>query len=440
MPIDTDLRDLLERTPLASSREIQTALEVSQATVSRLVRRAGSAVVRVGRGPATRYALGGPALGADRELRLFAVNDAGDVAEIASLRGLSGGRHLVEPLEPSPWLLGTGGNGVYPSIPYFLEELRPSGFVGRQVGRKLAAEWGIAENPRHWGRADLGRYLRERGDDLPGNLVVGDASAERLAPGSEPTAMVARDEYPELAGRALRGEVPGSSAAGEQPKFVVFTEDAGHVIVKFASPSGRSPETRRWADLLRAEAHAGQVLQERGIPAADSVLLEIGDRVFLESRRFDRLGRHGRRGAISLEMVDAEFVGEGQRWTRVAAELRERGLLSAEHARTVAWLEAFGRWIGNTDMHLGNVALRPTSDGFELLPAYDMLPMMLAPQRGEMLEPDLHPPIRTADNRDHWRAIADAAADFWSRFAADPGVSGNVRRHARQFETRCRAA
>jgi hypothetical protein len=149
---------------LASSKEIQQALGASQSTVSRLLRAAGPDVVRVGRGPATRYARAGPALGVDREVRLFGVDETGGVGELAKLRGLSGGRHLVEPLEPCPWLLGAGGDGVYSSLPYFLEELRPSGFLGRQIGRRLARDWGVSEDARQWRGEDFGRYLRERGD------------------------------------------------------------------------------------------------------------------------------------------------------------------------------------------------------------------------------------------------------------------------------------
>jgi len=62
--------------------------------------------------------------------------------------------------------------------------------------------------------------------------------------------------YPALADKVLGGEWPGSSAAGEQPKFatkIAMDTGAGkQVIVKFSGKAGR-PEDIRWADLLAAE-------------------------------------------------------------------------------------------------------------------------------------------------------------------------------------------
>jgi hypothetical protein len=87
--------------------------------------------------------------------------------------------------QPVPWLVGDAGNGLFPSLPDFLEDLRPSGFVGRRIGRRLSDEWGIPSDPRHWNDDNLGRFLLRRGDDLPGELVVGDAPI-RCAFGSPP--------------------------------------------------------------------------------------------------------------------------------------------------------------------------------------------------------------------------------------------------------------
>ena len=67
-------------------------------------------------------------------------------------------------------------------------------------------------------------------------------------------------------------------------------------------------------------------------------------------------------------MVDAEFVGEAYGWSRVASALGEQQLLDQRSIETLVWAETFGTWIGNTDMHLGNVSLQPTDEAFEAMP------------------------------------------------------------------------
>jgi serine/threonine protein kinase HipA of HipAB toxin-antitoxin module len=226
--------------------------------------------------------------------------------------------------------------------------------------------------------------------------------------------------------------VPGSSAAGEQPKFAVQHAQHGHVIVKF-SPAGDGPEARRWRDLLRAEALALQTLRHHGLATAQAQLYELDGRVFLESWRFDRNGTHGRLPAISLAAIDAEFVGSGHSWIRTAEQLATRSLLDPQSLQQLRWAELFGAWIGNTDMHLGNVSLAPTAKGFALLPLYDMLPMALAPQRGELPQPVLRAPIRQHGHEDVWHDTARAAEEFWSQLAEAPELDESMRRLAQQW-------
>jgi hypothetical protein len=429
---------LLEAGPL-TSRQLQQQLGVSQPTVSRLVKRAAMEVTRLGRGPGTRYARTRPVFGTRMSLSLFEVDEAGVLEQVATLQSLAGGGYVVRPAGARFWLLGDSGSGVFDSLPYFLYDLRPSGFIGRQIARRLAAEWGTPPDPRGWSDEEIGRYLLERGDDLPGNLVVGEAAAHRVNQ-RDPVAVVDRpSEYPRQAELALADGAPGSSAAGEQPKFVIYHGVAGHVIVKF-SPAGRSDEAWRWRDLLRAEHHALGCVRGQGIEAAPGALHDLGGRLFLESRRFDRHGARGRGPAISLGMVDAEFGGRGHGWARAARSLHDRRLLDRRDLDRLVWLETFGGWIGNTDMHLGNISLRPLrGEGrFELLPVYDMLPMALAPVRGEMPSRPLRPPLRSVEHEEIWRAAGLASVAFWRGLAEDALVSDGFRavaeRQARDWE------
>jgi hypothetical protein len=162
---------------------------------------------------------------------------------------------------------------------------------------------------------------------------------------------------------------------------------------------------------LRALAHGGYLLD----PGGEAPWLG------------EAVGRKGRRAAFSLALVDAEFGGEGQGWMRAGTTLHREGLLGAQSLERLVRAETFGTWIGNSDMHLGNISVAPTTDGFELLPLYDMLPMAFAPVRGELPRPRLRPPLQTAGNASFWSEMGAAAGEFWQRVAADGAVSRNFR-------------
>jgi hypothetical protein len=403
------------------------ALQVSQATVSRLIAEADEQIIRLGSARSTRYAAVRRLFGAGFSIPIHAVDEGGMTKRIAHLHGLEDGSFLIAGRDLPAWLKGNDGNGVFPGLPYFLDDLRPSGFLGRLFSRRVSASWGFPEDTRDWTEEQLGRCLLHAGEMLAGNLVLGDAAAGRLQVWHSERVRDPKREYPLLAESVLAGEVPGSSVAGEQPKFTAWRKEAGHVIVKF-SPSGENPEARRWRDLLFAEHHAQEALQAHGIPAARTRLFSAAGRVFLESARFDRAGTHGRRPMISLAAIDAEFTGTGRDWTRAAEALHARGLIDDVTLRRIAWLQLFGTLIGNSDMHFGNLSLAPCGDFFTLLPVYDMLPMALAPRHGDLpssLPSSPDPPSAYAHLRPE---VADAVADYRNRIQRDARVSAEFPR------------
>ena len=240
------------------------------------------------------------------------------------------------------------------------------------------------------------------------------------------------ERYAALAERATSGESPGSSAGGEQPKFTARIEggDAGlrHVIVKFARTDA-GPAARRWADLLRCEAHAAAALEVAGIAASPSVLVESGPFVCLESTRHDRVRANGRRGQVSLRALDAAYVGRNDDWTRAARRLEAMGWLAATDAEALRTLHAFGRLIANSDMHFGNISLtRLRTRPLALVPSYDMLPMRYAPSgNGEVRTP---PPALAPPLPEDWPAIEralPAARVFWQRVAQDTAIDAPLR-------------
>lgn len=146
--------------------------------------------------------------------------------------------------------------------------------------------------------------------------------------------------------------------------------------------------------------------------------------------RFDRVGESGRVPMLSLSSIDAEFVGLGQSWTKVAARLHDHGLVDSEAVRTCLHNEFYAQWIGNSDRHLGNVSMTVRDTGFALLPAYDMLPMIYAPERGEIIPRSINYPVRPMQHEDLWQHAGMVAQRFWGRVSQDARVSADFRKLA----------
>lgn len=394
-----------------TSRQVIEQMAISQPTASRAVLALGNEVVRIGSGRSIQYALrdGGRGL-ADIAVYRVAVD--------GTLRRLG----VLIPVAPEGFVMrqDDGLARHSDSMPWWLLDMRPQGFLGRAYAEHHAAALGLPTRLSEWSDTHVLRALTAHGDDVVGNLLLGDLTRERFLAATPPVP-VEPAQFPTLAESAERGDLPGSSAGGEQPKFAAFTDR--HVLVKFTSADD-NPVSRRWRDLLAAEHGAAQVLLDAGIDAAPSRLFDIDGRRFLEVERFDRAGLRGRRALHSLSSVEAEFVGDARSpWPTLTAKLAAQGTISADAAAGAALLHAFGTLIGNTDMHNGNLSFvaehgRP----YALAPAYDMLPMAFAPRSSGQL-PDDFPPARLHPDvpAETWRR-ALALADAFMR-----GMSGDDR-------------
>lgn len=348
-------------------------------------------------------------------LGLQEVNEVGEARSVVRLQALSGGGFQLEPIEAlSSVLLGEAKNGSYADLPYFLQDLCPQGFIGRQIARNLAERGiGFPPDPRFWHSQQITHFLREFGDDLPGHFRLANAAWQPF-----PCRAVEEQDYPHLADQAMQGAVPGSSAGGEQPKFTAYIGSRKtHVIVKFSSKANNDI-TQRWRAVMRSEHDAANVLRAYGFSAAKTRLLEAGGRLFLESERFDRVGAYGRKPMISLQAIDAEFVGFGADWSKVVRALFAEGLVNAEDVRSTEMLWQFGRQINNTDMHLGNLSFGIRGDKFTLLPVYDMCAMGFAPSLGgdlpslEFAAPDIQAGSLLAEDV---VLLREMAATFWKK-------------------------
>lgn len=388
---------------IASARTLAGKAGISQPTVSRALTDLGNEVLRIGAGPSIQYALRDSSRGF-ASVPIFRVNEDGLISELGTLIPVrSNGFVMVQ----------TDGSHLYSNgLPWWFFDMRPQGYLGRAFALKYATSLNLPVNPEHWNDSEVIRALLAQGHDAIGNLLIGERAREHCINAPLPTAVHRAIDYPALARAASTGELAGSSAGGEQPKFCAYSE-RGHVLVKFTSPDF-NPISERWKDLLLAEHLALSVL---GI---ETDIFDFEGQRFLEVPRFDRIGQFGRIGVFSLRALDAEFVGDASApWPALVRQLGADGHVRTDSLSGSAQLWAFGTLIGNTDMHVGNLSF--ISNGgrpYRLAPAYDMLPMGFAPRSSGTLVNELAPAILSSSvDGESWKQGLSLAETFLARIS-----------------------
>ncbi|MBC3831820.1 HipA domain-containing protein [Undibacterium amnicola] len=156
---------------------------------------------------------------------------------------------------------------------------------------------------------------------------------------------------------------------------------------------------------------------------------QFAGRTFYEVDRIDRHGEFGRFCVCSLHELNAALFGGTGNWSDGADAPSHVNYISEETAPQIKLLAHFGRMISNTDMHDGNLAFLLD---MRLAPAYDMLPMMYAPQRGaELIERKLNPALPLPNERESWMRAAKAAVVFLRRVEGDERISSAFRQIAK---------
>lgn len=410
---------LLSRHPNARATELADQLKTSRPSVLRLIAQAQNRICRVGRGPSTRYARTRevPPLGTHVAVRR--IDETGRPHPYATLHFLAEGHHWLEPHE--------GDAEFFVGLPPFAVDMSPQGYIGRAFTHQFP-ELHLPPRVVDWTDDHRLIALAMRGQDTPGNLIIGDESLNRFL--SMPPAVIHSSDYPRLADASGQGQ-PGSSAGGEQPKFVTSAENR-HVIVKFAGNDGGA-SALRWMDLLVCEALALQALRAAGFETSTARWLDGGNYRFLEVERFDRVGVRGRRALLSLSAISNEYLGVASNWTEASKKMRTEHLISDDDARRVRWLDTFGQLIGNTDRHFGNLSFFPEGPRrFRLAPVYDMLPMVFAPMSTTLIERDFKPLPPTADNLDVWPEAAHHALNYWEHLSREAALSTAFRERCAQ--------
>lgn len=415
------LRQLLRQGPL-NARQLADSIGISQPTVSRALKALGEDIVRIGSGPSIHYALRDTYRGF-HSAPVYRISEEGQIKPLGQLI----------PVHPDGFVMAQADSVCLHSdgLPWWLFDMRPQGYLGRAYASTYSAGLGLSSNPEEWSDAEVIRALLNHGHDAVGNLLIGEQARNQFLEMPLPTPVSRDAAFPALALAVSSGEVPVSSAGGEQPKFCTFTE-RGHVLVKFSALDD-NPISERWRDLLLAEHLALKVL------GVETEVFDIGGQRFLEIPRFDRTGPLGRIGLFSLRALEAEFVGRAREtWPILVNELIKQGHVHPDAAAEAARRWAFGMLIGNTDMHHGNLSFI-SSHGrpYQLAPAYDVLPMGFAPKSGGEIVNMLRPAILPeAIGGETWREALELAERFYSlacdsdRFSAsfEPCLAA-LRRH-----------
>lgn len=420
-----------------TAKTLMQALQLSQPTLSRLLKSQSAQIVKIGQARASRYALRRSIRDLGQEWPVYRVNGQAQVHFAGQLMAIYP-HYFV-------WRDAlTGTDEVYESLPWFLWDVRPQGFMGR-IFNQEHQDLALPARLEDWSDDDVMTALLRDSSVLAGHWLIGaqshiDFERERqfvlgLVEGDR---VSMRKVYPFHVDRTIKQEAPASSAAGMQPKFSLLVKEHHHIVellIKF-SPPLNTPNGQRWSDLLRAEHIALQVLNSYGIAAASSEFVQTGGRAFLEVTRFDRASCLGRRGMVSLEAVSNEFVGHKKEWDAQAQSLSALGKISAQDYQAILHVYAFGRLIANEDMHNGNLSFFLADDfSLTLAPVYDMLPMRFAPTtHGEVVARPVKIAQPTVLTQSVWPTVLVWAKAYWRQVSQDSQISEPFRRLAQQYQ------
>jgi hypothetical protein len=138
MTLTETLIQTLRARPHLPAGELLAALSVSRATLMRAVRAAGPEVLTVGRARRTSYAARRRLRGSADPLPVFQVDEQGGSEQVGRLNLAYPDGSVFEYDAQSLWPLDPSmHDGWFDGLPYFLQDLRPVGFLGGIFARAL---------------------------------------------------------------------------------------------------------------------------------------------------------------------------------------------------------------------------------------------------------------------------------------------------------------
>lgn len=422
------VKTLLAQRGLLTSAELQSATGKSQATIARALKQLLPQVQAIGKARGARYGLMREIMGRSAQQPIYLTDESGISSLWGRIAFLEGERLHVQ---TSDITMTTQGE-----LPWFLEAMKPQGFLGRLRGQAIGF---TDSNPDNWSLEQTLYAILAFEHDGPGALTLGQETGEWLP--DAPLDLEQRSiHYDKFSSNITQTLPAGSSAGGEQPKFLVhLAAPTGYerLVVKFSPPHG-TPFGERWHDLLHTELIALQTLEKHGFSTAKTRIVQSSQRTYLESVRFDRYGMFGKRHIVPLAPIHKTFVGGSQQnWAATCDKLADLGHLPHQDAQTVHVLLYFGRLIGNTDMHFGNLSLavndmsKLANPKFSLAPCYDMLTMAYKPNAFTDGYATLEVPRQPLGAEVPWQLALNMAKEFWEILGNTESVSTELRQAAK---------
>jgi hypothetical protein len=414
--LSEQVTSLLARGEPMTAAQLCAATGKSQPSISLALQTLGDRVCKMGAARSTRYALGKDFLGLAHKQPIYWETPSGYADLLGTLDFLHGQRVCVRLVDGMEFLSAAN------TLPWFLTPLRPQGFLGRQLARVRSD---FPADPDDWTIEQVLYIAVHHIRESIGAVSVGEQTGRLVEEVSQELTDRLR-QYDERAVSIGQTLPSGSSAGGEQPKFTAELPshaDWQRLVVKFSPPHG-TPFGTRWGAMLLLEALALDVLQSHGLAVAKATALRSEKRTYLESVRFDRVGIEGKCHVVAISALHDEFTpGAMQNWVHTAQGLHAKKLISQQELSTIATLHAFGHYIGNTDMHFGNLSffvddvIKPK---IRLAPVYDMLPMMWRPEihQGSLSDSPVRAQLMPAGFVQEQAQAREWAIEFWQQAAA----------------------
>ncbi len=430
--LQTEILTYLRQNGAATLQSIRDKFLISQPSLSRILSSLKTHILVVGKARGTKYA---------------ALRKIDNCSEFPIYEILNNGnsRHLgiLYAIYPQGFYFLSktqdATSSFFPDIPYFLNDIRPTGYLGRLIPLQNQ-DLHLPKDINLWTGDHCLKYLSTRGWNTIGNLIVGEKAFQLYLencqnPQHTINSKNRKKHYPLYATELLAMGDPGSSAGGEHPKFMTtLLPENQAVLVKFSPPTTTDIGIRI-ADVLICEYIALRVLKKHGQDAADAQVILQGNRVFLEVKRFDRVGKFSRRGLISLGSLDAEFSGMLSSWSETAVELAKNKIISEHLVKKIRFREIFGEYIANNDMHSFNLSFITQGQRVvDLAPTYDMTCMLFMPRNYQIIPMEFKPPLPAVKDKKIWKDVYLAAIDFWSEVLKDARISPAFKRIAKKCQ------
>lgn len=187
------------------------ALDMSQPTVSRLLLTLDDEVVRIDPARSIQYALSDPER---RHLHAPVYR--------VSVDGALEHMEMLVPFYPEEFVMVEHcGRGLHTDgLPWWIADMRPQGYIGRAYHQRHRPNSRLPERLQDWSDGHALQALIHQGDDLPGNILIGDVVYEQFLDTPDPVPVDPADKARAYAGlelTAARGDLNGSPGAESSP-------------------------------------------------------------------------------------------------------------------------------------------------------------------------------------------------------------------------------